>query len=128
MGPKVLHGSCNCRKLKVEGCWFNKPAPDFSSLRNLESLTLVDLICDLTSLQDLDRLIQLTIHFGREHDRSNASPWYQCRCDASLALVCPRNLLQLEISNHSYSAHSRLPIDEVCCLVISRFVAVTRPA
>ena len=92
---------------------FDKLAPNFSSLRNLESLTLDEPIHDLTSLHDLDRLTQLTICL-------------QCSCHASPALVCPRNLLQLEICNHSYSAHDGSAIDKVCCHVIARFVGLTR--
>ena len=96
---------------------FNKLAPNFSSLRNLESLTITDPIPDLRSMQDLDRLTQLTIRLQR--------------CYCSPALVCPRNLLQLDISNHSYSVHKRvlsLAFDEVCCHVTARLVALTRPA
>ena len=111
----MLNGSCNCRKLQLEHCIFNKLAPNISSLRNLESLTLKDPIHNLTSLQDLDRLTQLTIHL-------------YCDCKASPALVCPRNLLQLEFSNHSFSAHDSWAIDKVCCHVVAKFVALSRPA
>ena len=90
---------------------FDKLAPNFSSLRNLETLSLTERIHDFTSLQHLDRLTQLTINFE-----------WRCACDASLALVCPRNLLQLEISNHSYLANDGLAIDKVCCLVIARLL------
>ena len=114
-GPEVLNGSCDCRKLKLENCMFNKLAPNFSSLRNLESLTLTKDIEDLKTLQALDGLTQLTIHL-------------QSGCNASLALVCPSNLLQLEISSHSYPAPNGLAIDKVCCRAFARFVALTRPA
>ena len=112
--PEVLLGSCNCRKLELDNCMFTKLAPNFSSLRNLETLTLRNPIQDLTSLQDLDRLTQLTIDLRH-------------RCNATLTLLCPSNLLQLEISNHSFSAYDRLAIDKVCCHVMPRFVAMTRP-
>ena len=92
-----------------------KLAPNFNSLRNLESLTLTDDIPDLTRLQDLDSLTQLTIRL-------------QCHCNASTKLVCPSNLLQLEISNQSHSALINLAIDKVCRCAIARFVASTRPA
>ena len=65
-------------------------------------------------MENLDRLTQLTIDFGH----------MRCRCNAALVLVCPRNLLQLEISNHSFSAHDGLAIDRVCSRVIARFVAL----
>ena len=95
---------------------FERLAPNFSSLRNLEKLTLTDPIHDLTSLQDLDKLTQLTIHL---HDG----------CIASLALVCPRNLLQLDISFHSYPAYDgldSLAFDTVCCTVLATFLALHR--
>ena len=53
---------------------FNKLAPNFSSLRNLESLTITDHIHDLTDLQDLDSLTQLTIRFGGLLCCSNPPP------------------------------------------------------
>ena len=121
-GPEVLHGSFKCRQLKLGYCGFTELAPNFSSLCNLESLTITDPFHDLTSLQDLDRLTQLTIRLPMELS-CHASPDHRVA-----ALICPRNLLQLESSNHSYSAHDGLAIDKVRCHLIARCVALTRPA
>lgn len=93
---------------------FDKLAPSVTSLRNLETLTLIDKIHDLKRLQNLDRLTQLIIGV-------------HCNCTASLALVCPCNLLQLEISHHSHSAHDGLAIDKVSCHVVARVVDLARP-
>ena len=120
----MLNCCCKYRKLNLDGCGFERLAPNFSSLHNLESLSLTESIHALTSLQDLDKLTQLTIslHGG---------------CIASLALVCPRNLLQLEILFPSYPDSNQLQtnddvdslvIDTVCCNVLATILALARPA
>ena len=111
----MLHCSCTYRKLKLEYCNYLGLAPNFSSLSNLETLTLKDRINDLTSLQDLDKLTHLTIHLREENI-------------ATLALVCPRNLQQLEIKSIGHLSFFRrdsLAIDMVCCNVIATIVALT---
>ena len=114
----MLNCCCKHRKLRLENCGFERLAPNFSSLHNLESLTLTEPIHALTSLQDLDKLTQLTIRLTDG-------------CIASLALVCPRNLLQLEILFYSYPGINELDslvIDTVCCNVLATILALTRPA
>ena len=117
----MLHCSCTTctyRKLKLEDCNFEDLDPNFSSLRNLETLTLADCIQDLRNVKDLEKLTHLTIHLA---------------CDSidTLALVCPRNLQQLEIKltgpfkeNEIFAGDSSAT-DMVYCKVIATFVALT---